>query len=327
MSEILINEFLLLGTGLFFALLIACLPLKSIAIVTTPFSMKTFGIRKIKRWHSRTDTLANFMIWISIILCLAAPWIAYSPWIYAAWLTFTWLCTLSRAVRMTAVRSKAMKRVVIFFVNAIFAIGLITALGSINGYMLWKYLFDYANMIESKEAFEVMLYLNNITPFGFVSQMILLLVPVVNLWGQFKYMRLENTFKAASIYTYVLKGVLLLVILFGLGAYAPKALSLVYYQDQDITQLVRMPLSREEVNEITEASRPQQEEQPVDPNAEPNAQPADPNAQPADPNADPNAQPVDPNAQPVDPNAVPEDPNAIPVDPNADPNAVPAEGM
>ncbi len=210
MNGILSNVYLQLGIGIFIAVLIACFPFKMIALCTTPFSMKTFGIRKIKRWHSRTDTLANFMIWISIILCVSAPWIPYSPWIYGVWLTFTYLCTLSRVVRLTQANNDANKRIVIFFVSAIYAISLMCALGMMNGYMLWKYFFDYANMIESKEAFNIMLYLNNITPMGYLAQLIVLLVPVLNLWGQFKYMRLENTFKGVHIVSYVIKTLLML---------------------------------------------------------------------------------------------------------------------
>lgn len=304
MNGILSNVYLQLGIGIFIAVVVACLPFKMIALCTTPFSMKTFGIRKIKRWHSRTDTLANFMIWISIILCVAAPWIPYVPWIYAAWLTFTYLCALSRVVRLTQVNNDAYKRIVIFFVSAMYAISIMCALGMVNGYMLWKYFFDFANMIETKEAFNIMLYLNNITPMGYLAQLIILLVPLLSLWGQFKYMRLENTFKGANIVSYVIKTLLVLSILFGLGAYSTKVLSMIYNQDQTLTQLVRMPLSKNEVDQISSESIP------------PEQMPEDPNAVPA---PDPNA-PADPNAVPVDPNAQPApDPNAVPVDPNAQP--------
>ena len=297
MNGILSNVYLQLGIGIFIAVLIACFPFKMIALCTTPFSMKTFGIRKIKRWHSRTDTLANFMIWISIILCVSAPWIPYSPWIYGVWLTFTYLCTLSRVVRLTQANNDANKRIVIFFVSAIYAISLMCALGMMNGYMLWKYFFDYANMIESKEAFNIMLYLNNITPMGYLAQLIVLLVPVVNLWGQFKYMRLENTFKGVHIVSYVIKTLLMLSILFGLGAYSTNVLSMIYNQDQTLTKLVRLPHNKNEVDQITSESMPPEEAQP--------SAPVDPNASaPVDPNM-----PVDPNAPaPVDPN-MPADPN------------------
>lgn len=298
MNGILSNAYLQLGIGIFIALIVACLPFKAVALCTTPFSMKTFGIRKIKRWHSRTDTLANCMIWISVILCIGAPWIPYSPWICAVWLTFTYLCALSRAVRLTQAYNDAYKRIVIFFISALYAISLNCALGMNNGFVLWKYFFDYANMIESKAAFDIMLYLNNITPMGYLAQLILLLVPLVSLWGQFKYMRLENTFKGANIFLYVIKTLILLLIVFGLGAYATKGLSAIYNQDQTLTQLVRLPLNKNEIDQITAESMPPAEPQPADPNV-----PVDPNAQPAP--ADPNA-PVDPNAPaPVDPNVQP----------------------
>ena len=270
--------------GLAFSLLLILIPLKTMSILTTPFSMKTFGIRKIKRWHSRTDTLANLMLWISVLLCVGAPLIPYSPIIYLVFLLFTWLCTASRAVRMTQVKEKWKKLTVIFLINLIFSIGALAAIGAFNHYALWIRSFQFATDLIDGTATTALYYLTNVQPAAYILQMLILVLPLVNLWGQFKYMRLENTFKAANIYTYILKSLILIIILFGAAFGGPKALERIYQVDENnrISNESRFhPLTREELvqrmQEIESTQNEQEQnpqpEQPADQQPAPEAQP------------------------------------------------------
>lgn len=326
MSQIVSRQDLLLSAiVLVVAMLMMLIPLKWLSLITTPFSMRTFGIRKIKRWHSRTDTLGNLMLWISLIFCVGFPWIPYSPLIYLFWLTFTWLCTVSRAVRMSQVRLRSIKIQVIFLINLIYGVGILAGFGFYNDYVLWVRSYEYANLVVAGEALQPMLYLTNSAPAAYLVQVLILAVPVMNLWGQFKYMRLENTFKAANMFTYWMKSLLVLALTAGLGIFGGEGLHLIYQHQDPVPIYSIVPMERQDLEDVpADAANP--EDQAADPNAGQTDPNADPNAQQTDPNVDPNAQPADPNAdpnaQPADPNAQPADPNPEIVDPNIDPNAV-----
>lgn len=238
-----------LGGVLIFALVCLMIPLKTTAMLTGPFTMKRFGVRKIKRWHSQTDTLANLMLWISVLFCIAAPFIPYSPLIYGLWLTFTWLCTISRVPLMGRVKSKNEKLAVLFLLNLTYGVGLVAGLGMINGYRLWLDTFTFANMIESLEAFDIMLYLSDPMPAGFLLQIILLIWPLARLWGQFKYMRLEGTYKAVSITSYVVKSLIVIAAIALLGSFGDVALEKVYQKNtEEIVEEGHLPLNRKKLD-------------------------------------------------------------------------------
>lgn len=219
-NEQLMKAMMYTGIALVVICLLLLIPLKVQSTLTVPFSFRTFGIRKIRRWHSRTDTLANLMLWISAIFCVLAPWIPYSPLIYLAWLILTWLATVSRAIRLTRVTKKGVKLTVIFFVNLVFAIGMLAAMGFYNNFALWIRSFLFANDIVSGEGLRLMYYLSSVQPGAYLVQTLLLLLPVCALWGQFKYMRLENTYKARFMGFYIIKQLIVIAVVFFLGTMA-----------------------------------------------------------------------------------------------------------
>lgn len=333
MTSIFIQDLMWLGGALILALIALMIPLKTMAMLTKPFTLGSFGIRKIKRWHSKTDTLANLMLWISALFCIAAPFIPYAPLIYAVWLTFTWLCTLSRAVRMGRVRAKTPKLTVIFLITLTYGVGLAAGIGMINGFRLWIDAYTFANMIESMEALNIMLYLSDPMPAGFVMQILLLIWPLANLWGQFKYMRLENTYKGASLTSYVVRSVIVIGLIGLVGSFGDLGLEKIYQKStEEISEQQHLPLNRKKLDsykgspadQTDSSGQPQTDSsQPaVEQPANPAAQPADPAQLPAEqqpveitePQTDPaQSAPGQPSEEPVEiyPDPVPADPNAL----------------
>lgn len=201
------------------SLLILLIPIRQLVMLTKPFSFKTFGIRKLKRWHSRTDTLGNFFLWVSVFLCVLFPLIPYPNWVYGVWLTFTWLCTLSRAVRMSAVRDRSVKQTVVLMVNLVYGFGLLAGTGLFDRGGL---LIRSQAMVEAAKdgsAFHILYILHSPNLPAYLLQMTIMLVPACSLWHQFKYMRLENTYKASSLWTYVPKSLIEVLLIAVLGIY------------------------------------------------------------------------------------------------------------
>lgn len=258
MSPTLLKAVIWTGSAVLISGLLLLLPLKVTAVLTTPFSLKTFGIRKIKRWHSRTDTLANFMLWVSCLFSIAAPWIPYSPLLYCAWLTFSWLCTISRAVRLSEVKSRSRKTLIIFLLDIVYFTSLFCAIGALNKYTLWIQSFGFANVFISHEAWQPMFYLSSPLPAAYLSQTILLMVPLVSFWSQFKYMRLENTYKASNMMTYVLKSLFLVLFLVILSAYGPYGIDFIYSSDgfeHTSAESFGYPLTKDQLESMVKLSQ------------------------------------------------------------------------
>lgn len=248
-SDIVLNT-IWTGGVLLVCLLIQLIPLKMLSRLTKPFSWKTFGIRKIKRWHSRTDTLGNLMVWISALLCVTAPWGPYAPIWLSLWLSYTWLCTLSRAVRLGQGVVRWQKQTVIFLVNLLYGISLLGLLGVYSHYGLWIRAYLYAHEISTGAGLNWMYYLTNIQPAAYLLLVIISFWPMAVLWGQFKYMRLENTFKASNIYLYINKYTVLILVLLFLGSFGSAGLEKIYQlpPEERISSESRvLPLKEEDV--------------------------------------------------------------------------------
>lgn len=216
----------LLGILLFSAivilvsLLILLIPFHVMGTITSPFSFRTFGIRKIRRWNAHTDTLGNFFLWVSLLFCIAAPVIPYFQYIYAVWLTFSWLCSVARAVRLKDVSEKWKRSTVLFLLNLLYGFSLVAALGLMNHGGLIYYTRTFWTDIQNGQALHPMYYMTSPVFVCCLAQIILMLVPLYSFWSQFKYMRLENTYKARFMGFYIIKQLIVIAVVFFLGTMA-----------------------------------------------------------------------------------------------------------
>lgn len=208
-----------------FCLLIVFLPNVVLNAITNIFSMEKFGIRKIKRYRTTTDSFGNFMIFILLLFCIFYFLIPGYKIIYSVFYWFAFLCCIAQANRVT---KKKEKRIVLFCVSLLGCIGYISAMGFVNQHMadvgiqLW--LMDHAD----GKVFALFYFLTNRSWFYLLFQGILFIWPVFCMWSQFKYMRLENSIKAYHIVTYVFKTLLVCSFILGLGYYGFEFLDMVY---------------------------------------------------------------------------------------------------
>jgi len=79
--------------------------------------------------------------------------------------------------------------------------------------MIWTYIYKIVKihrLTKNSEvlillSFDIFYLLTNHSIIVYILQGILFFIPVYCMWSQFKYMRLENTYKAMNIITYVIK--------------------------------------------------------------------------------------------------------------------------
>lgn len=226
------------------SLVILLIPLPVLGMLTKPFSFRTFGIRKVRRWNSRTDTLGNLFLWLSVLFCVAFGGIPFAKWIYLVWMIFSWLACISRAVRLSAVRSTNQKMTVIFFLNLTLGIGLLAGMGFFNDFFMWNGAVQWLTAVEDGIARTLVYYLNEPNFFCYLLQAAVMLLPLFIFWGQFKYMRLENTYKARNIGLYVLKMLFWNAVILMIGMYSTPYLYRAYNKEAEIriaTSLDDMP--------------------------------------------------------------------------------------
>lgn len=65
------------------------------------------GIRKIRRWHTTTDTLGNVLETLCVIWCFVWPFVPDATLWYGLILAFTLLCAISRCAIIALKQTKA----------------------------------------------------------------------------------------------------------------------------------------------------------------------------------------------------------------------------
>lgn len=218
------------------AVLFSLIPVRTLRKSTSVFTFKKFGIRGKKRWNALVDDLGNIFLLISFLFCCTYWLIPYYLEIYAVWMLFTLLCTISRCVIITARYPKDWKgKAGTLIVNTgtflIGAIGLACAIGCFNHSMFTGQVANFARDLEAGKIASYMYFLTNPSFFYVLLEGILLFMPLMFLWNGFKYMRTERTIRAANVVTYAIKLLLLYTIMIGLGYEGFHFINMVYHTE------------------------------------------------------------------------------------------------
>jgi hypothetical protein len=168
-------------------------------------SFDDFGIRKIARWNNTTDSIGNFFLFFSLLFCVGYFLIPNYEIFYCLWLAFAFLCTLAQSYRVCQ-RYERWKSFLVVLMECLMACaGLVCGLGLLNErifvYPIYQLKVDLTSQVSMDLWYP---FFHCDVPYT-VLQGVILFMPLFALWQQFKYMRLENHYKASFLITYVLK--------------------------------------------------------------------------------------------------------------------------
>lgn len=188
-----------------FGIIFALVPSRTYNILTKTLSFDKKGIRYIRRRHDKVDALANLFLFIGLIFSVLYFVLPFYSLIYAVFLIFSFLCVLGQANRVLKKKNRNVYRIVIYGLYLMTAIGLVSALGLLNNHVADMMVTTYRTDLSAGNVFDIFYLLTNHSIIVYILQGILFFIPVYCMWSQFKYMRLENTYKAMNIITYVIK--------------------------------------------------------------------------------------------------------------------------
>lgn len=188
------------------------------------FSLKNVGLRYIKKWKSRTDTLGNWMLFLSFVFCCVYWLIPQYSILYSIFLTFTILATLGRISLLPKRRIK-MPCWIAFCLYSVGAVGWFCSM--MNGTHASITTF-YQDVMAGRvnEFFYIMTHVN----FMFtVLQGFLMWFPFWVLWNHFKYMRCEKRIRAKNVAALTIQCSAICFIMIALYVYGFPFLKSVYF--------------------------------------------------------------------------------------------------
>lgn len=188
-------------------------PSRTYNILTKALSFDKKGIHYIRKRHDKVDALANLFLCIGFIFSVLYFVFPFYSLIYAAFLIFSFLCVLGQANRVLKKKNRTVYRVVIYGLYLMAAIGLVSALGMLNNHIADMQVTTFRTDLFTGNVFNVFYLLTNHSIVVYILQGILFFIPVYCMWSQFKYMRLENTYKAMNIITFAIKVLFICVVM------------------------------------------------------------------------------------------------------------------
>lgn len=206
------GDYVVIGLVGVLVILMSILPKPVYNAITRVFSMHKNGIRKIRKYNSTTDSIANLLITISIVFSIFYCFIPFYSILYAIFFIVSYLCLLAQANRVTSKKTQSVARTVIFFTNLFSGISFLGALGFLNQHISDAVIAQFMIDFQAHKVFDILYLLQNRTWMYWLFQGILFLFPLFIMWSHFKYMRLENSVKAVYFVTYIIKMIFLIVV-------------------------------------------------------------------------------------------------------------------
>ncbi|WP_308585679.1 hypothetical protein [uncultured Holdemanella sp.] len=206
------GDYVVIGLVGVLVILMSILPKPVYNAITRVFSMHKNGIRKIRKYNSTTDSIANLLITISIVFSIFYCFIPFYSILYAIFFIVSYLCLLAQANRVTSKKTQSVARTVIFLTNLFSGISFLGALGFLNQHISDAVIAQFMIDFQAHKVFDILYLLQNRTWMYWLFQGILFLFPLFIMWSHFKYMRLENSVKAVYFVTYIIKMIFLIVV-------------------------------------------------------------------------------------------------------------------
>lgn len=222
------------GAALLSGILLVLVPAKLLRKITSPFTFSSKGIRKIRRWHTTTDTLGNILETLCVIYCFTWPFVPDALLWYGLILAFTLLCTISRcaiiALKQTKGYPGAEIRIVMVCLWMVGIIGFGAAGGFFNGRIFDLPVHTLAQKARTGTLFDdLFYYLSDPGLFHYLLESVLMVIPICTLWNQFKHMRLERTYKSINLFFFLCKMAVICAILIGGGWLGFDALNTIWH--------------------------------------------------------------------------------------------------
>lgn len=199
-------------------ILLVCIPAPMLRRITSPFTFGNKGIRKVRRWHTTTDTLGNVLETLCVIWCVVWPFVPDYRFWYGLILAFTTLAAVARAAIIAVKQKKGYPAAEIRIVLAcLWAVGIL-GIGSACGFFNNGIFELPVRVLQQKAASgtlfdDLFYYLNDPGLFYYLLESCLMLIPVCTLWNQFKHMRLERTYKSVNLFFFICKMLIVYAIL------------------------------------------------------------------------------------------------------------------
>ncbi len=179
------------------------IPQKGYDFLVRVFSFGDIGIRKVNRRHDYVDGFANLLLLITIVLSLFHFEIPYGNIGFAVAFWFSFLCAFSQLHRVTSAETKKNQLILKYAFYILAVCCFIASNGVTHSFV--SDTTQFVNDLHSNRVFSVFYVLSHHEIMIVFLQTMLYIFSFYCMWAQFKFIRLEDTYKANSVLFFCIK--------------------------------------------------------------------------------------------------------------------------
>ncbi len=195
-------------------------------------SFGSFGIRELPRRNDKTDTLGNCILFLLFVFS-CTYWLI--PDMTIVYIVYTILYLLScifllgQTCRVSKDYSDGHHLALFLLIGLMMFVAYVSAIGLLNGQQIITDVVPFRKQVQTDQLLDVFYYLKNHEIFSVILQGILFFASFYLVWAQFKYMRLEDSYKANHIVLFAFKIIFVCIIMLGLSYGGYYMIDFAYY--------------------------------------------------------------------------------------------------
>lgn len=193
-------------------------------------SFDHFGIRTIKRRHDQTDTLGNFILFACLVFC-CLYWQLQDSFmvIYTVLFGISFVLLMGQTYRISSTYPKKKQNSLILAIFTMSAIAYCSAIGLWNGHQILKDLPVFLQSLQKHATSSFFYYVRHYEWASVILSGLTMFYTFYLILAQFKYMRLEDTFKADTLIFFWIKVIFVSILSIGLGYGGYVLIAFAYY--------------------------------------------------------------------------------------------------
>ncbi len=227
-----ILDVICLAISFLFVVGMCFLPASACDCLAKKASLGSFGIRELPRRNDRTDTLANCILFVLFIFSCVywlIPDMTIVYILYTVLYLFSCILLFGQTCRISKDFGDGAHLALFLLIGLMMFVSYVSALGLLNGQQIIIDVVSFRKQVQANQLLDYFYYLKHHEFFSVFIQGVLFFASFYVVWAQFKYMRLEDTFKANHIVLFAFKIVFVCAIMMGLSYGGYYALDFAYY--------------------------------------------------------------------------------------------------
>lgn len=222
------NQIWIYSIVLILGVLVVFMPKKAQEFLSDKSSLQHWGMRYSNWRRDYIDTLTNFFLFLCFFGSMGLVISPYGKEIFMGIYFIAFVLLISQTYRISQKMESKEQRLLYLAIYVMCAIAFLAATLFMS-YPLQNAYKQFLKDIDDQSIYSILYWFTHVQPTMLIHQFVCYFAAFYVVWAQFKYMRLENHYKAVSLTTFWVKVIIVSFVLVAISLGFMYLVKFVYY--------------------------------------------------------------------------------------------------